>query len=168
MNFNIRPGLMAGCVCAMVALFSPTLRAQNVLSAAPEVGVDHPELITDGAGDTNATGNARATGNAQGAGKTQGGQGNQHAGKMQSLAKALGLTEQQKNFLRPVMQQCHFQVMAVRDNHFLSPRQKGERIKQIRRYAFEEMKSVLTVSQQRMLKVLMARVKVQQHGQQRL
>ena len=108
-----------------------------------------------------ATGDAKAMGNAQGV------QDAKHVGKMQSLAKVLGLTEQQKNFLRPVMQQCHFQVMAVRDNHFLSPRQKGERIKQIRHYAFEEMKRVLTAGQQRMLKELLARAKVQ-HGQQRL
>jgi hypothetical protein len=151
MNLTMRISL-AGCACVIFALLSPALHAQSFRSSDPEVGVDNPQLSSEGTTNPQGGSNGQRIPQAQAA-QTKSGN------HLTNLAGSLGLTQEQKNFLEPLIQKSRFQVMEIRRSHFLSPRQKNARIQEIRRFTMEQIKSILTPEQQRKFREFMARAK---------
>jgi len=92
----------------------------------------------------------------QGAGSedhNQGAPGGRHhggpggGGGPERLAKELNLTQDQQNQLKPVFQEMHAKVKAVRDDSSLSQEQKHAKIKEIRDANKPKIEAVLTPEQ---------------------
>jgi len=73
---------------------------------------------------------------------------------MEKLAQALGLTPQQRESLRPILQQRHAQMMAIRKESLPEP-QKMAQIKAVRKASNAQIKNILTPEQLRKLMVFM-------------
>ena len=145
--------IFTGCAIAALALFSPVAFATDVLSSAPEVGSDHPQLSTqpDQTPGTQSPENASSP--------QQGGKDD----KFKKLVQALGLSSQQKSYLKPIIQRSHMQVMEIRKNTFLSTGQKHAQIQQVRHTAMEQIKGILTPVQRAKLRDFIARAKARGH-----
>jgi len=128
--------ILPAFVCGIAIGFSPVLRAQTPapsISQAPEVGQG---TSTSTVASTPAAGE-------HGRGKG-----------MEKLAQALGLTPQQRESLRPILQQRHAQMMAIRKESLPEP-QKMAQIKAVRKASNAQIKNILTPEQLRKLMVFM-------------
>lgn len=88
-----------------------------------------------------------------------------HAGKhngkrLDKLAQSLGLTNDQKAKLSPVLKSAAEQVRGIRQNTSLSPEEKRAQIKEIRKNTRPQILAVLTPAQREKLKGL----RHQHHG----
>ncbi|HWB58564.1 MAG TPA: hypothetical protein VG733_03690 [Chthoniobacteraceae bacterium] len=86
---------------------------------------------------------------------------------LEKVAKALGLTDEQKADIKSLVEQRRAKVTAVRENKSLSLEQKREQIKQIAQSSFQEIKGILTPEQAQKLEQIIATVRERRaQGQQ--
>ncbi len=71
--------------------------------------------------------------------------------RLQKLATELNLTDDQKNQLKPILQDEVKQLKTVRDDSSMSADQKKAKIAEIRQNSRSQMRSVLTPEQQKKL-----------------
>lgn len=76
----------------------------------------------------------------------------QRGDRMQKMAEQLNLTEAQKNQIKPIFEESHTQSKAIRQNAQLTPEQKREQMKQIRKSTMEKVHAILTVEQREKMK----------------
>jgi len=81
-------------------------------------------------------------------------------GKLAKLAQSLGLTDEQKAQLKPILKSRHQQVKAIRQDTTLTPEEQRTRIKALRQSDRPQILAVLTPEQ----KVKLAQTR---HGRRR-
>lgn len=136
MKLNARL-LLAACACGSFALFAPVLHAQDDDSITPGTGQEQGPRAGEG-----------------------------RVAILEKVAKALGLTDEQKADIKSIVEQRRAKVMAVRENKSLSPEQKREQVKEILQSSFQQIKGILTPDQQQKLEQIIQRVKERREGNQ--
>jgi Spy/CpxP family protein refolding chaperone len=67
--------------------------------------------------------------------------------RLQRMNEQLNLTDEQKAKIRPILQEQMKQLRALRQDTSLAPEQKGEKTRQIRKSAREQIDQILTLEQ---------------------
>jgi Spy/CpxP family protein refolding chaperone len=81
------------------------------------------------------------------------------------MAQKLGLTDQQKSEIEPVMQSARSQIAAIRGNASLSDQDKREEIRQIRLATLTQIRGDLTPVQQETFDQQIAQARAQRQAQ---
>lgn len=84
---------------------------------------------------------------------------NSIAKRMERLAKALDLTEEQKTKIKSILQNEKSQIKSVQEDTSLSAEQKQAKLEEDRKAARADMRAVLTPEQQKKLAAIKARIK---------
>ncbi len=83
--------------------------------------------------------------------------------RLQKLAATLGLSDDQKSQIKPILEAAHTQVKSILANTSLTPEQKHAQVKETMKAAHAQIKGILTPEQQAQIKAL--REKFHYHGQ---
>lgn len=103
-------------------------------------------------------------------GMQQGTSGGQEAGherrhdRLEWLSKELNLSDQQKEKLKPILQDEAKQLRAVHEDSSLTPDQKRDKVKQIRKTFRPQIQAVLTPEQQEKFKNLREEAREKRQG----
>ena len=87
-------------------------------------------------------------------------------GQLARLTKQLKLTEDQQAKIKPIIQEQHKQMLALRQDTSLSREDRFAKFRQIREKSFEKMKADLTPEQQKKWEK-MAEMRRERHGRPR-
>jgi Spy/CpxP family protein refolding chaperone len=85
--------------------------------------------------------------------------GEKHGRPLARLVKALNLTEDQKTKIKPILQEEHTQLKALRADTTLTPEQKKEKMKAIHQDSMAKIRPLLTAEQQQKLDTLKNKMK---------
>ncbi len=75
-----------------------------------------------------------------------------HRGMGRRMLRGLNLSDSQKQQLKPIFEQQHQQMQALRNNNSLTPEQKKTQAQQIRQNTMTQVNGILTPEQQQQLK----------------
>lgn len=96
---------------------------------------------------------APATGTSQGNSSANAGpRHGRHGRGMGRMLRGLNLSDSQKQQLKPILEQQHQQMQALRNNSSLTPEQKKAQAQQIRQSTMAQVNGILTPEQQQQLK----------------
>lgn len=133
--------LLPAFVCATIVAVSPMLRAQDAPAASGSSAPQPPPPGGPGEGGHHRGGNP-----------------------MDKMAKDLGLTDDQKAKIKPIMEDRHEKMKALHEDTTLTPEQKKEKGKAIMDAGDDQIKALLTPDQLPKFEQFLADMKAHHRG----